>query len=172
MKILLGVSGSVAATLTTKLKVELALKGHEIKTVATSSALNFKENSAWGDILKDEDEWYEYKFKRKVLHIELIKWADVFVIAPATVNTISKMANGLSDNLLTNCALAWNYNKPIFVAPAMNCVMLTHPATQKNIQTIINFGVQIIEPQEKILFCGDKGNGAMASIETIVETIQ
>jgi phosphopantothenoylcysteine decarboxylase len=78
------------------------------------------------------------------------------------------MANGISDNLLTNCALAWHYyDKPFYFAPSMNVKMLSHPATIKNTETLKSFGAICIEPQEKKLFCGDIGNGAMADISEI-----
>ena len=168
MKILLGVSGSVAATLTGKLQDQLYGMGYTFKTVVTSSALNFNDDE-WSGYLTDENEWHEYKFKRKVLHIDLIKWADAFLIAPCTANTLAKMANGVADNLLTSCALAWDFGKPMYFAPAMNSLMYSHVATQKNINTLKSFGAICIPPQEKKLFCGDIGNGAMADISTICE---
>lgn len=166
MNVLLGVTGSIASTLTQKLKVQLGLSGHSIKTVVTLSALEFKEPSdAWGDFYIDYDEWESYRNEQKVLHIDLVKWADVFLIAPATANTLTKIKLKLSDNLLTNCALAWNYEKPFIVAPAMNTQMW------KNIGELSFFNgtdMKVIEPKEKTLYCGDTGLGAMAEISDIV----
>lgn len=170
MNVLLGVSGSVAATLTQKMKVELALAGHSIKTVVTQSALQFKEdNDAWGDFYTDYDEWKIYSKEHKVLHIDLVNWSDVLVIAPCTANTLSKIHAGISDNLLTCCVRAWpNCKRRIFIAPAMNTEMLNKP----QYKDAYNSGeYTFIEPVEKTLFCGAEGLGAMAQIEDIVNSL-
>lgn len=174
MKILLGVTGSVAATLTQKMKVELALAGHSIKTVVTQSALRFKRpDDAWGNYYVDEDEWSYYETENKVLHIDLVKWADVFLIAPCTANTLSKIANGICDNLLTSCVRAWPLDKrKIIIAPAMNCEMWYKPQIDKQYDALVRHGNYIwVGPVEKQLFCGDEGIGAMAQIEDIIKEV-
>lgn len=169
MKILLGVTGSVASTLTQKLKVALALEGHSIKTVVTNSALKFKSSDdAWGDYYVDDDEWKIYREEQKVLHIDLVKWADIFLIAPCTANTLSKIKNRLTDNLLTNCVLAYSTSKPLLIAPAMNTVMYENMLQYWGVSYRT---FRIIAPQEKSLYCGDTGLGAMANIEDIVTCV-
>lgn len=167
MNILLGVSGSIAAKLTKKLRDELKNHGHDIQTVVTENAkqfVEFREIFYYGD----SSEWNIYHDRNRVHHIDLTKWADLFLIAPATANTISKLKYKLADNLLTNCALAWDYEKPFLVAPAMNTQMW------KNIgesNCLVGTEIKIIEPQEKTLFCGDTGVGAMADISDIVGVV-
>lgn len=169
MKILLGVTGSVASTLTQKLKVSLASEGHNIKTVATNSALKFKRSDdAWGQYYVDDSEWEIYRNEQKVLHIDLVKWADIFLIAPCTANTLSKIHNRLADNLLTNCVLAYSESKPLLIAPAMNTVMYEN---MQHCWGVSYRTFRIIAPQEKTLYCGDTGLGAMANIEDIVTCV-
>ncbi len=166
MNVLLGVTGSIASTLTPKLQIHLNEEGHNVRTVVTGSALQFRDKYYdWGRVNIDLDECEAYIRDKTVLHIDLVKWADVFLIAPATANTLTKIKLKLSDNLLTNCALAWNYEKPLIVAPAMNTQMW------KNIGELSFFNgtdMKVIEPQEKTLYCGDTGLGAMAEISDIV----
>lgn len=172
MNVLLGVTGSIAAILTHKLQNKLEEGGHEFKTIATNSAIKIGIDCKWRPFFTDEHEWQVYEKEKTVLHIDLIKWADIFIIAPCTANTLAKMANGISDNLLTNCALAWNYNKPLIFAPSANCLMMSHMATQKNIAAMKSFGAICAEPQIKKLFCGDVGMGAMAEIKDIFKLIK
>ncbi len=172
MNVLLGVTGSIAATLTHKLQDTLEAGGHEFKTIVTNSAIKIGLDCKWRQFLTDEHEWEAYRNKKTVLHIDLIKWADIFIVAPCTANTLAKMANGISDNLLTSCALAWNYEKPFVFAPSMNCLMYQHPATLKNIFTMESFGAVCVKPQVKKLFCGDIGIGAMADISDIFKEIK
>ncbi len=125
----------------------------------------------------DEDEWSSWQKRTDpVLHIELKKWADIFVIAPLDANTLAKLANGLCDNLLTCIARAWDIknikSKPIVVCPAMNTFMYEHTITEKQLRIIREeFGYTIVDCIEKKLMCGDVGLGAMASVETIADVV-
>ncbi|KAJ1963379.1 hypothetical protein IWQ62_003238, partial [Dispira parvispora] len=112
----------------------------------------------------DKEEWDLWNQKGDpVLHIELRKWADVFVIAPLDANTLGKLANGLCDNLLTSIVRAWDFTrKPCIVCPAMNTYMWDHPFTSKHLGTLTQeLGCQVIPPVRKTLACGDTGMGAM-----------
>jgi phosphopantothenoylcysteine decarboxylase len=168
MNILLGVTGSVAATLASKLYKALSELG-EVQVVLTDSAKNFFDAPV--EYYTDNSEWRTWQDSSKVLHIELRKWADVFVIAPLSANTLGKIANGMCDNLVTNVAMAWDFSKPIVVAPAMNTMMFTNPATQKNLAALKNQGYVIVPPVKKLLACGDDGVGAMAQIYDIVDAV-
>ncbi|CAF0878542.1 unnamed protein product, partial [Brachionus calyciflorus] len=123
----------------------------------------------------DEDEWSSWsKRNDPVLHIELRKWADVFLIAPLGANTLAKISNGICDNLLTSVARAWdieNINtKPVIVCPAMNTCMFKHPLTKTQLTILSDqFGFTLIDPIEKILMCGDSGIGAMAKTDDIIQ---
>lgn len=171
MNILLGVTGSVAAVLTPKLIDKFSMLGHTVTTVMTNTAPKFLTEKIV--YYKDEDEWTEFKqIGDPILHIELRKWADVFLIAPCTVNTIGKLANGLCDNLLTNIAMAWDYSKPFYIAPACNTFMWNNKTVQNNIKTLRRNYIRDISPIEKLLACGDTGIGAMAHIDMITYQIE
>lgn len=173
MNILLGVTGSVAATLTPQLVDALRAAGHDVQIVATASSRYFWDPAAvavrtW----HDRDEWAGTAYVRdqSIPHIELRKWADALIIAPCSANTLAKLAAGLSDNLLTSVCRAWDRRKPIVLAPAMNTHMWEHPATAEHCATLQRWYPQltIVDPVVKPLACGDTGIGAMAPIDRIV----
>ncbi|PPS14373.1 hypothetical protein GOBAR_AA06212 [Gossypium barbadense] len=132
--------------------------------------------SEWAEDLKlytDEEEWSSWgKIGDSVLHIELRRWADIMVIAPLSANTLGKIAGGLCDNLLTCVVRAWDYSKPMFVAPAMNTFMWSNPFTEKHLMTIDELGISLIPPVSKRLACGDYGNSAMAEPSLIHSTVR
>lgn len=178
MKILLGITGSVAATVSDKLIDALIDKGHDVKYVATEKAAYFFKRpieSAYSNPPAYCSELSEWLWWRKIgdpiQHIELANWMDLMLIAPLTANTMAKMANGICDNLLTSVWLAHG-KKPVYVAPAMNSNMWDHPATQANLEKIKSYGVKVIPPVEKKLACGVTGIGAMANIQDIVKEIE
>ncbi|GMH01197.1 hypothetical protein Nepgr_003036 [Nepenthes gracilis] len=173
--ILLAASGSVAA-------IKLGNLCHcfsewaEVKAVATTAALHFIDRASIPKdvvLYTDEDEWSSWrKIGDSVLHIELRKWADIMVIAPLSANTLGKIASGLCDNLLTCIVRAWDYSKPLFVAPAMNTFMWNNPFTEKHLMSIDELGISLIPPVTKRLACGDYGNGAMAEPSLIHSTVR
>lgn len=128
----------------------------------------------------DKDEWSNqnslgfYQRGDKVLHIELRKWADIFVIAPLDANTLAKMANGLADNLISCILRCWDPTTPLILCPAMNTLMWNHPVTIGQLGGIKSWGfdVTIVKPVEKLLACGDFGTGAMESVEEIVKIVK
>jgi phosphopantothenoylcysteine decarboxylase len=202
--VLLGVTGSVAAIRTPALYEELTRHGHRVKVVATRAALYFFDPAAVGPldpsipgrnkaiVILDEDEWpgrdegRRYRRDDDVLHIELRRWADLFLIAPLDANTLAKLAAGLCDNCLTCVWRAWEPNRPVVLAPAMNTLMWQHPLTARQLRQLaadagapaapaelsqdglvdwINRHgprLRIVSPQSKRLACGDVGVGAMA----------
>lgn len=187
MKILLGFSGSVATIKAPQLILSLQNSGHEVRAVCTQNSLHFLKNEDVKiEILTDSDEWSTYKTRGDpVLHIELAKWADLFLIAPLSANTMAKISNGICDNLLTCVARAWRFGeKNVFdsgcldvgvigkisfvVAPAMNSFMYTHPLTEVQITILKSFSICVLPVVEKTLICGDKGIGAMAEVDDIV----
>lgn len=169
MNILHGLTGSIATILYPKI-IE-SYGANVSKFIATNSACSIEVLQQPNLIYRDYDEWYIYNKDKKVLHIELVKWADVFVIAPCSANTLAKLANGICNNLLTCCARAWNFEKQFIVAPSMNVNMWTHPITQEHITKLKSWGIAIIDPIEKQLYCGDIGIGAMANFEDIKNSI-
>ncbi|KAJ9586199.1 hypothetical protein L9F63_020157 [Diploptera punctata] len=120
----------------------------------------------------DQDEWSSWTNRGDpVLHIDLSKWADVFVIAPLDANTLAKLAQGLCDNLVTCVARAWDTSKPLLFCPAMNTRMWEHPITATHIETLKSWGYKEVPCISKTLMCGDTGLGAMAEVPTIIEHI-
>lgn len=175
MKILLGVTGSVATTLVSKLISQLESAGHEVQVVATKWSLYFFEPADLSvRVWRDEDEWSGaiYEKNQPIPHIDLREWADLLLIAPLSANTLAKMANGLCDNLLTSVARAWSRDKPLVVAPAMNTVMWEHPATEQHLDQLqVWFRFRAVRPIAKRLACGDEGIGALARLDDIVEAV-
>ncbi|DBA04459.1 TPA: hypothetical protein N0F65_010055 [Lagenidium giganteum] len=167
--VLLCATGSVATVKVPELAVRL-LEIAEVRVVLSQSADFFfgraKEynGQAWAcfeaagpciQVLRDEDEWKVWNVVGdRVVHIELKDWADVMLVAPLSANSLAKLANGLSDNLLTCTARAWNVKKPLIFAPAMNTDMWDHPITAKHLQALSDLGYHMIPPVSKKLACG------------------
>jgi len=123
-------------------------------------------------VLSDQDEWDSWSQRGDpVLHIELRKWADLCVVAPLSANTLAKISMGMADNLLTSVLRAWDFSKPVCVAPAMNTFMWDHPVTRPQVERLQSWGYIVIPPVVKTLVCGDTGTGAMASVETVEQTV-
>lgn len=171
--ILLGVCGSVAA-IKVPLIVEALQNDFEVQVISTHHALHFfrQEQLRGVTMYLDDDEWTTWsQMGDPVLHIELRRWADIFVIAPLDANTLSKITHGQCDNLLTCVARAWDHggDKPMLVAPSMNTAMYIHPVTSQQLEILGSWGVTVIPVIAKRLACGDVGAGAMAEWQTIVE---
>lgn len=186
MNIILGITGSVAATLTPKLYNGLIAAGHEVKIVATTPALYFIPPDFSVEIFKDKDEWPVggYHKNDPVKHIEFRTWADLLLIAPLTANTLAKIANGICDNFLCCIARAWPKEKPVILAPAMNTEMWDDIITALHLRDLNGFHTStsylmhqryikltVVNPISKKLACGDVGKGAMADIKTIIEAV-
>ena len=125
-------------------------------------------------VYDDSSETEEWKrVGDSVLHITLRNWADLFVIAPLSANTMSKIANGMADNLLTCIARSWPIRQKAFiVAPAMNTAMYCHPLTTKHLNILTQeLGIVVVPPVTKVLACGDFGVGAMASVDAIANEV-
>jgi phosphopantothenoylcysteine decarboxylase len=146
-KVLIGVTGSVAATRTPALIMALRGHGHQVRVVATRASLYFFDVAgvvaaeATRDsaiVTVDADEWPGNRYRRDdpVLHIELRRWADLLVIAPLDANTLAKLAVGLADNCLTCVWRAWDVARPVILAPAMNTLMWEHPLTVRHLRQL------------------------------------
>lgn len=174
-KVLLGITGGIAAYKTPLLVRALVKKGAEVKVVMTPSALDFvtpltlstlsnnpvvSTFTAEGD--SDHPAWNN--------HVELALWADLFLIAPATSNTLSSMAHARCNNLLLACYLSAQC--PIFIAPAMDLDMYAHPANQANMEKLLSFGHSIFPAQEGFLASGLEGKGRMMEPEEIIRGLE
>nr|GFA32905.1 phosphopantothenoylcysteine decarboxylase-like [Tanacetum cinerariifolium]GFA32917.1 phosphopantothenoylcysteine decarboxylase-like [Tanacetum cinerariifolium] len=174
-RILLAASGSVDCTKFGSL-CSCFSEWADVRAVATQAALHFIDKTSLPKdmiLYTDEDEWSTWsKVGDPVLHVELRRWADVMVIAPLSANTLAKIAGGLCDNLLTSIVRAWDYGKPIFVAPAMNTFMWSNPLTEKHFMSIDELGITLLPPVSKKLACGDSGTGAMADPSDIFSCVK
>lgn len=176
-RVLVGVCGSVAAVKVKELVAKLKLVA-EVKVIATQSGRFFLDKSVE---LEPDENWKE--IGDPIRHIDLRKWAQVYLVAPASANTLAKIANGLCDDLVSCVARAWDFgrssggdslqeNKKVFiVAPAMNTCMWSHPVTARHMGTLRSWGIQIIPPVSKTLACGDTGIGALAPVDEIVRVV-
>lgn len=171
MKILLIISGSVAAYKACELVRELKKKNHSVTAILTKGGAEFitpLQVSSLTGTKTYSHLWSEHDADG-MEHIHLSRDADVVVVAPASADIIAKMANGMADDLATTTLLA--ANKPIFVAPAMNVEMWNKPATKRNVAQLKADGVKIIEPVSGELACGEEGQGKMADVAEIISCI-
>lgn len=176
MRVLLGVTGGIAAYKIPALVRLLNKAGIELEIVLTDAAAKFvgplvlstlNHRRVWRDAdLLDDNKGFE------IPHIKLADWADVIVIAPCTANTIAKLAHGMADNLLSSLVLACGLNnKPVLIFPAMNVNMLLNQAAQDNLKVLRDRGAWIIEPEDGELACGVTGKGRMPEPDEIFEEI-
>ena len=169
--ILLGVTGGIASYKVLELCSRLKKKNANLSIIMTPAATEFISPLSFetmGRCKVYTDMWEGHH--ENVHHIDLPKWADVMLIAPATASTIGKMANGISDNFLTSSYLACE--KDVIIAPSMNTQMLLNPATQKNIETLKSYGVKVIAPESGVLACNTIGDGRMEEPENIVQFLE
>ncbi len=169
-RVVLGVSGGVAAYKAAYLARRLTERGAEVRVVTTASARAFVGDQTFAAITGHRVVDRLFGVEGSVSpHTELGRWADVVVIAPATAATIARLAHGLSEDALTATVLA--SRAPLVVAPAMHTEMWEHPATRRNVRRLEEDGVRVVAPGEGPLAGGDVGVGRMAEPEEIVEVI-
>ncbi|MDY6044179.1 MAG: bifunctional phosphopantothenoylcysteine decarboxylase/phosphopantothenate--cysteine ligase CoaBC [Peptoniphilus sp.] len=172
-RVLLGVSGGISAYKAPEIVSRLTKRGYDVRVVMTKNATEFVTPLTFQTMSNDvvHVEMFNQLSNKDVEHIALAKWADCMVIAPATANTISKLAYGIADNMLTTVALATT--APILIAPAMNTKMLAAEATQKSLDVLRSRDQYDILPTESgLLACQDVGSGKMLEPEDIVDYIE
>ncbi|KAJ8681395.1 hypothetical protein QAD02_017182 [Eretmocerus hayati] len=173
-KVLVGCTGSVATIKLPQLVQNLSQHNIEVRIVVTERAKHFLKDAQLPpgcQMLSDTVEWAAWQGRGDpVLHIDLAKWADVFLIAPLDANTLGKLASGICDNILTCVARAWDPAKPLLFCPAMNTRMWEHPVTAPQVALLKSWGYKEVPCISKALMCGDTGIGGMAEVDTIVQT--
>jgi len=172
MNLVLGVTGGIAAYKAPELVRRLREAGADVRVVLTPNAARFVSPlslSAVSDHPVVVDSWGDAA-QGGVDHIELARWAELLLIAPATANVLAKLAHGIADDALTTYALA--HRAAVLVAPAMNTFMLAHATVQENIATLRGRGVEIIEPVDGLLACGEEGAGKMPDVPELVERVR
>jgi phosphopantothenoylcysteine decarboxylase len=172
-KIVLGVTGSIAAHKAVDIASLLTKEGHSVHAVLTADAQQFitalpfktlSRNPVVTNLYDEEQGW-------KPAHIVLADEADLLVIAPATANILAKMAHGIADDALSCIALALNTAARTIVAPAMNGKMWLHAATQANVNTLKSRGVIFVGPDDGLLSCGYEGIGRLSTPDYIVQQV-
>lgn len=167
--VLIGITGGIAAYKACELVRMFKRNGANVKVIMTPNALNFVTELTLQNLSQNNVAIHEFEIDDfKPEHISLADEADIFVIAPATANTISKLANGICDNLLTSVACA--FKKPVILAPAMNCNMWENKIIQENLKKLAELNYKIVEPESGFLACGYEGQGRLASVDKIFET--
>ena len=171
-KILLGVTGSIAAYKAVDLASGLVKRGHEVTVVMTGDAQEFitpltlqvlSKNPVVTGLYDEKESW-------RPGHIALADEADLFLVAPATANCLAKFSNGIADDALSAIHLATP--APVLLAPAMNGKMWQHPATQENVERLAARGVEFIGPEEGMLACGYEGIGRLWPVEGIIDAAE
>lgn len=168
--ILVGITGAIAAYKVLELIRMLKRNNAEVKVVVTPNALEFVTATTLQSLSQNPIFINQYDIEDyKPEHISLADSSDLFLIAPISANTLSKIANGICDNLLTSIACA--YKKPMIVAPTMNTGMWNNPFVQKNIQKLKSQKIEVIEPEDGFLACGYNGKGRLADINVIFNKV-
>lgn len=169
MNILLIVSGGIAAYKSIDLCSSLVKQGNDVKVILTKNAENFVTQLPFQTLTKNRvyTSTFEEIDENEIQHIDLTKWADKIIVAPATANLISKFANGIADDLASSLMLAVRDVSRVYIVPAMNTFMYKNPIIQENMNKLIKLGFNFIEPDSGLLACGDVGEGKFPSIEKI-----
>jgi phosphopantothenoylcysteine decarboxylase/phosphopantothenate--cysteine ligase len=167
-RVLLGVSGGIAAYKACELVRLLSGRGHDVRVAATANALRFVSPTTLETLSGHpvRSELFSATEESEISHIALADWAEVVLLAPATAHLIARLAGGLADDLLTTVCLATR--APLVVAPAMNVNMVRHPATQANLDALQKRGARIVGPGIGELACGWEGEGRLADLEQIL----
>lgn len=170
MRVIIGITGGIAAYKAAELVRLFRKAGHEVQCVATEHALQFvttltletlSGRRLYSDLFAPVNE-------HSTEHVSLKDWGDIMIVAPATANIIGKMASGIGDDALSTLLLAFS-GKPLYVCPAMNTQMMENEAVKRNLETLRSWGIHIIEPTEGELACGAVGKGRMEEPEKIFE---
>lgn len=171
-KIVLGITGSIAAYKSCLIIRVLIKKGAEVQVVITPSGKEFITPLTLSTLTGKPvvSEFFDRRDGSWHSHVSLGMWADAMLIAPATASTIGKMANGIADNMLITTYLSMK--APVFVAPAMDLDMFAHPSTQKNLETLRSYGNYIIEPASGELASHLEGKGRMEEPDNIIKVLE
>ena len=169
MNILLIVSGGIAAYKSIDLCSSLVKQGNNVKVILTKNSENFVTQLPFQTLTKNRvyTSTFEEVDENEIQHIDLTKWAEKIIVAPATANLISKFSNGIADDLATSLMLAVRDTSAVYIVPAMNTFMYRNPIIQDNMNRLIKLGFNFVEPDSGLLACGDVGEGKFPTIDKI-----
>jgi len=170
-EIILGITGSIAAYKGAELASLLVKEGHNVHAIMTSAATKFITPLTLQTLTKHKVyvDIFDEIIYEDVRHISLAQRADMFVIAPASANTIGKIAGGIGDDMLSTVVMA--AKAPVLICPAMNTAMYENPIIQGNIAKLADLGYHFVQPKKALLACGDVGRGALAELTDIMAAI-
>ena len=171
MNVLLGISGGIAAYKSPELVRLLRKRGHVVRCILTDSGARLVSAEALAAVSNErvyDDMW---SIDGAIHHIDLARWADALLIAPATADLLARLALGLGDDLLATTVLALESEKPLLLCPAMNTVMWHKEVVQQHIANMTKRGARIVPPVIGNLACGETGIGAMAGLEDIIDAL-
>ncbi|MDR2759136.1 MAG: phosphopantothenoylcysteine decarboxylase [Spirochaetaceae bacterium] len=169
-RVLLGITGSIAAYKGAEIANLLAKRGYDVQVILTAAARQFITPLTLQTLTKNKvytDMFEEFPYE-DVRHISLAKNADLVLIAPASANIIGKIASGIADDMLSTVIMAVR-DKPVLICPAMNTAMYENPIVRDNMARLAGYGYLFVEPREARLACGDLGKGALADTRLIVD---
>ncbi|WP_108669750.1 bifunctional phosphopantothenoylcysteine decarboxylase/phosphopantothenate--cysteine ligase CoaBC [Peribacillus acanthi] len=171
-KILLCVTGGIAVFKAAALTSKLVQEGADVKVMMSESAMKFVTPLTFQALSRNDvyTDTFDEKDSKVIAHIDLADWPELIIVAPATANIIGKLANGIADDMITTTLLA--STSKVWIAPAMNVHMYEHPAVTRNLETLKDFGYELIEPGEGYLACGYVGKGRLEEPDTIVEKMK
>ncbi|MDX9732119.1 MAG: bifunctional phosphopantothenoylcysteine decarboxylase/phosphopantothenate--cysteine ligase CoaBC [Bdellovibrionales bacterium] len=165
-------TGSIAAYKACHVLSRLKQDGHQIEVVASPSALRFIGEATIEGLIDRPVRKALFGTGAHMAHINLIRWADLAIVCPATANTINKLAAGVGDDLITTLFLAHDFTKPWLIAPAMNSKMYHHPVTRSSVTKLKDMGCSILETASGVLACGEIGDGKLLEPTLILEEIK
>ncbi len=171
-KILLKVSGSVAAFKAAALASKLTQAGYEIRVAVSENASRFVGEASFEGLTGNPVLNSVFSPGEAMAHIDWAKWADLTIVYPATANTLTRLASGRADDLIGTLFLAHSFPNPYWVAPAMNPTMFAHPAVDEAIAKLRGWGVDVLDPDAGRMACGDVGIGRLVEPEAMVERIK
>jgi len=174
MKILLGITGGIAAYRAAELARTLGKRGHVVRCCLTDAGARFITPLTMASLTGQpcfgaNPDYHEWRPNPIIEHVDLARWADVVAVAPATADIMGKTANGLADDLLSTLLLATT--APVLWAPAMNQAMWAHPAVRANVSRLKAFGHTVVEPAEGLMACGEEGTGRLADLADIADAV-
>lgn len=174
MKILVGITGGIAAYRAAELARLLTKRGHTVRCCLTDAGSRFITPLTLASLTGQpcfgaNPDYHEWRPNPIIEHVDLARWADVVVVAPATADIMGKTANGLANDLLSTILLATTAK--VLWAPAMNKAMWAHPAVQANVKKLGSYGHQVVEPGEGLLACGEEGTGRLAEVGDIADAV-
>jgi phosphopantothenoylcysteine decarboxylase/phosphopantothenate--cysteine ligase len=170
-KILVIVTGSIAAYKAAYLVSRLVQNNFAVKVVLSESARKFVGDATFEGLTDSPVYSDTFQAGKMMSHINLTKWADLAIVVPASANTINKFAAGIADNLITSLFLAFDFTKPFIISPAMNVQMYKHPATQSSIEKLKSWGIKVLNTDSGTLACGDLGEGRLLEPDEIFDVI-